>query len=412
MAIVKLLNFGSCNIDYVYQLNHVVIAGETESCIGMQIFSGGKGLNQSIAVSRAGSQVYHAGMIGNDGNILLELLKDNGVNIEFLKTVDKKTGHAVIQVTQTGENAIFVHSGANACIDDAYIDFVLEHFSKGDVLLLQNEISNVDSIINKAFEKGMVIILNPSPIKENLQKIDLKKLSCLIVNQTESQAITGVADEAIALEYFKNKYPELKVILTLGKNGSIYQDKNQMYYQASYQVETVDTTAAGDTFTGYFVSGLLKGLSLRENMRFASCASAIAVSKNGAAPSIPSISEVEKNISKLSLQIRNIEDARIKQGIKLFIEKNIATVSITELAEKLGYSPVYTGVIIKKLFGITYKELLIETRLDIASKLLRNSTLSVSEIIASVGYENEGYFRKKFIQKYGKNPLEYRYNYR
>ena len=156
---MKLLNFGSCNIDYVYQLNHIVKVGETESYHGMSIFPGGKGLNQSIAASRAGVKVYHAGATGKDGNILLQLLIDNNVNVDYLKTVEEKTGHAIIQVTASGENSIFIHAGANACVDEEYIDFVLENFSNQDFLLLQNEISNVEYIINKAFEKGMVKFL-------------------------------------------------------------------------------------------------------------------------------------------------------------------------------------------------------------------------------------------------------------
>ena len=294
---MKLLNFGSCNVDYVYQLDHVVVAGETEDSIGMQIFPGGKGLNQSIALARAGSQVYHAGAIGDDGQFLLELLKDNGANVDFLKTVNEKSGHAIIQVAKNGENCIFIHAGANACVDKQYIDVVLENFSKGDFLLLQNEISNVDYIVDKAFQKGMVIILNPSPINQKINKIDLTKISYLILNQTEAKAITGNSDETSALEYFKKNYPKMKIVLTLGKSGSIYQDQAQTLYQASYQVDVVDTTAAGDTFTGYFVSGLMKGEQLKNAMRLASCASAISVSRKGAAPSIPLFNEVKDKIS-------------------------------------------------------------------------------------------------------------------
>ena len=161
---MKLLNFGSCNIDYVYQLDHIVAAGETEASRELKIFPGGKGLNQSIAVSRAGIEIYHAGAIGKDGDMLLNLLKENGVNVKFLKILDEKTGHAIIQVASSGENSIIIHSGANGCIEKEYIDFVLANFSSQDFLLLQNEISNIDYIIDKAFKKGMKIIFNPSPI--------------------------------------------------------------------------------------------------------------------------------------------------------------------------------------------------------------------------------------------------------
>ena len=405
---MKVLNFGSCNIDYVYQLDHIVAPGETESSTKMQLFAGGKGLNQSIAIARAGAKVYHAGAIGQDGNELLQLLKDNDVDVTFLQTVTEKTGHAIIQVAKNGENSIFIHAGANACITTEYIDLVLANFGKGDILLLQNEISNVEYIVNKAFEKQMVIILNPSPINEKIAQIDLKKISYLIVNQKEAQAITNHTEELTALEYFKANHPDLKVILTLGKTGSLYQDNSQRIFQPSYKVDTVDTTAAGDTFTGYFVAGLIKGIALQKNMNYSSCASALAVSKNGAAPSIPIIAQVEKALSTLSINQENIQDKQTKRSIETLIEQNLTNVTMSDIAKHLGYSLVYTGVLVKTLFGKTYKELLLDKRLEKAKQLLTKSKLSIGEIIKTIGYENEGYFRKKFTQKFGKKPLEYR----
>ena len=405
---MKVLNFGSCNIDYVYQLDHIVAPGETESSTKMQLFAGGKGLNQSIAIARAGAKVYHAGAIGQDGNELLQLLKDNDVDVTFLQTVTEKTGHAIIQVAKNGENSIFIHAGANACITTEYIDLVLANFGKGDILLLQNEISNVEYIVNKAFEKQMVIILNPSPINEKIAQIDLKKISYLIVNQKEAQAITNHTEELTALEHFKTSHPDLKVILTLGKTGSLYQDNSQRIFQPSYKVDTVDTTAAGDTFTGYFVAGLIKGIALQKNMNYSSCASALAVSKNGAAPSIPIIAQVEKALSTLSINQENIQDKQTKRSIETLIEQNLTNVTMSDIAKHLGYSLVYTGVLVKTLFGKTYKELLLDKRLEKAKQLLTKSKLSIGEIIKTIGYENEGYFRKKFTQKFGKKPLEYR----
>ena len=298
---MKIVNFGSCNVDYVYTLEHIVKPGETESSTKMQVFAGGKGLNQSVAISRAGSRVYHVGAVGNDGYFLTKLLKESGVNVDYLKTVNEKTGHAIIQVANCGENSIIIYSGANSCVTKDYVDLVLNNFSKGDFVLLQNEISNVEYVVDKAFEKGMNVILNPSPINETINKIDLNKVSYLILNETEAFEITGCQRGEDALNYFKENYKNLKVILTLGKNGSVYQDKEQTYYQASYKVNVVDTTAAGDTFTGYFISGIMKGFSLQKSMNLASCASAIAVSKNGAAPSIPTFLEVENSIDNIPL---------------------------------------------------------------------------------------------------------------
>ena len=123
---MKILNFGSCNIDYVYSMDHIVRVGETQSTYQLEIFPGGKGLNQSIAIARAGASVYHAGCIGSDGEMLTELLTKSGVNVSYVRTVDAKNGHAIIQVSAKGENSIFLYGGSNEMISESFIDFVLE----------------------------------------------------------------------------------------------------------------------------------------------------------------------------------------------------------------------------------------------------------------------------------------------
>ena len=141
---MKILNFGSCNIDYVYSLAHIARAGETLHASGFNIFPGGKGLNQSIALARSGSFVYHAGCVGVDGTLLTDMLKDNGVDISYIKKVREKNGHAVIQVAADGENSIFINSGSNTMITKTDVDNTLSHFEKDDIILLQNEISNLE----------------------------------------------------------------------------------------------------------------------------------------------------------------------------------------------------------------------------------------------------------------------------
>ncbi len=289
---MKLLNFGSCNIDYVYSLHHVVAPGETEATDSLHIYSGGKGLNQSVAAARAGAEVYHAGCIGEDGDFLAQLLRENGVNVSYLKRVKEKNGHAIIQVTEAGENSIFLYPGSNAMVTFADIDEVLSHFDEGDFVLLQNEISNVPYIASCAHERGMKVILNPSPINEAIKEIDLNKLSYLILNEIEAQMITGETSAEAALSHLLRDYPSLEVVLTLGKRGSIYQGGGKRVYQPAFVVEVKDTTAAGDTFAGYFVAELLRGAPVKAALEIASCASAVAVSRHGAAPSIPKKEEV------------------------------------------------------------------------------------------------------------------------
>ena len=289
---MKILNFGSCNIDMVYSLEHIVVCGETEISAGMNIFPGGKGLNQSIALARAGAQVYHAGCIGSDGDMLLNLMQSSGVDVSLIKRIDEKNGHAIIQVSTDGDNCIFIYPGSNFMITDEYIDNVLAHFGVGDCILLQNEINAVDVIVNKAYEKGMKIVLNPSPINEKLDRIDFSKISYLILNEIEAQTLSGCSDTRLSLKHLAKKYPDMHIVLTLGKDGSIYSHNGEELFQPSFSVKTVDTTAAGDTFTGYFIAFKAQGYSTAEALSVASAAAAIAVSHNGAAPSIPCVDEV------------------------------------------------------------------------------------------------------------------------
>lgn len=289
---MKFLNFGSANIDYVYALDHIVLRGETISSHSLNLFPGGKGLNQSIALARAGVDIHHAGCIGLDGEMLMNTLRDSGVNTKYIKRVDEKSGHAIILVGKDGENSIVLYAGANHKIEKDQIDGVLADFSAGDVILLQNEISNLEYIIQKAHEKGMFIVFNCSPINPNIFKLDMSLISCVILNEVEMGEITGNEDIESGFEWLLAKNPDMKIMLTLGKNGCIYVDKNQRVSHPIFKVKAVDTTAAGDTFTGYFISEMSKGKDMADVLRVASCASAIAVTRNGASTSIPTYDEV------------------------------------------------------------------------------------------------------------------------
>lgn len=291
---MKVLNFGSLNLDYVYSVDHMVIAGETLDSSGMNVFCGGKGLNQSIALAKAGIPVYHAGMIGEEGGILLDACKAGGVKTDFIKTIPGKSGHTIIQVDRDGQNCILLFGGANRSITTEFVDEVLSHFGKGDILLLQNEVNLLDYIIDKAYEIGMMIILNPSPYNSALEACDFKKISMFLLNEIEGGQVTGETETENILEKLKELYPETKVVLTLGSEGSVYQYKEEKYRQGIYNVKAVDTTAAGDTFTGYFISSVIDGMPVPEGLKLAAKASAIAVSREGATASIPFREEVLK----------------------------------------------------------------------------------------------------------------------
>lgn len=196
---MKILNFGSCNIDFVYKLDHIVTIGETETSNSMQVFPGGKGLNQSVALAKAGMEVYHAGCIGTDGEMLTDVLESNGVDISNIKKVDEKTGHAIIQVSNKGDNSIFLYSGSNAKITEEFVDEVLDKFQKGDMLLLQNEINKIDYIIEKAYKKGMCIIFNPSPYNDEIKNLDFNMLSYIIIQNLKSLLLSEVKEVYIVI---------------------------------------------------------------------------------------------------------------------------------------------------------------------------------------------------------------------
>ena len=295
---MKVLNYGSLNYDYVYGVEHFVTPGETLTSQSFQKFYGGKGLNQTISLKRAGTEVYHAGMIGSDGESFLSLCKENEIPTEYIRTVDDVSGHAIIQVNNEGENCILLCEGANGRNSIDQIQQVLGNFSKGDILLVQNEINCLEELIQHAYEKGMKIILNPSPFNSKLTKSMFDQVDIFIMNEVEGSQVTGKELPDDILESMKLQYPHAAVLVTLGSKGSIYQDKEQKVTCDSFKVNVVDTTAAGDTYTGYFIAGLQTGLSIEKAMRQAAAASAIAVMRKGASPSIPKMDEVESFLRK------------------------------------------------------------------------------------------------------------------
>ena len=290
----KILNFGSLNYDYVYTVHHIVQGGETIASAGMETYCGGKGLNQSIALARAGARVFHAGLVGEEGNQMIELCKESGVDARYIRKIAGKSGHTIIQVDQNAQNCIILFGGSNRKMTHALIDEVLQDFEAGDYLLLQNEINEIPYMIDQAYQKGMKIVMNPSPYDEHVEECDLSKIEILMINEVEGEQITGKKDAADILTELVNRYPDMKILLTLGSKGAIYCIKGQQFIQTAMKVDAVDTTAAGDTFTGYFLDSVLRGLSVKQALRRATAASALAVTRSGAAASIPMSAEVEK----------------------------------------------------------------------------------------------------------------------
>ena len=290
---MKIYNFGSLNVDRVYGVEDFVRAGETILAKSLSFFPGGKGLNQTIALARAGANVYHVGCIGRDGGILKDTLVENQVPLTYVKEMDADGGHTALQVSKSGQNAIIVYSGTNHMLTENFVDEVMQTIEPGDYVLMQNEINLVPYIIRKAKEAGAQVALNPSPITKELMSYPLEMVDLFIVNEIEGEAVTGEKEPQKILTAFREKYPHAKIVLTLGSEGSCYQDETTFAMQEIYKNTVVDTTGAGDTYCGYLLTCLMEDVPVKEALHMATAASSIAVSRQGAAPSIPKREEVE-----------------------------------------------------------------------------------------------------------------------
>ncbi len=289
---MKVVNIGSINIDYVYQMEHFIQPGETKGCKSLTVGCGGKGLNQSIALAQAGAETYHVGIIGREGGFLAEKLREKGVHTDFVKTGEGASGHAIIQVDENGQNCIITYGGTNQQFTESWIDEVLSHFAPGDIAVLQNEINLIPYIMDRCHEKGMKIAFNAASFDERIKSYPLEKVDWLIVNEVEGGALSGAEGYDEIAEALIRKYPHTNVMLTMGKSGCIYRSRTEKFTSKACHVQAVDSTAAGDTFIGYFVRGIVSGLPVPDTLRLATVASGISVTRPGAADSVPAYDEV------------------------------------------------------------------------------------------------------------------------
>ena len=289
---MKIVNYGSINLDHVYQVDHILQPGETLLAREQNLFCGGKGLNQSIALAKAGAEVFHAGVVGEDGEILLNALRTANVDIRHIRRAEGASAHTVIQVDRNGQNCIIVFSGENMHPSEADIDRILEDFGPEDAVLMQNELYNTPLMMRKAADKGMTIIFNPSPISQEMLSYPLECVSWFLLNEIEGEALTGETNPGKILDSLASRFPRSSVVLTLGKNGAWAMDQGQRFFQPAFEIKAVDTTAAGDTFTGFFLAAVSSGMPISAALRRSAFASSIAVSRKGAADSIPTAEEV------------------------------------------------------------------------------------------------------------------------
>lgn len=293
MKNMQVLNFGSLNIDHVYQVPHFVQPKETLGCSEYRRFAGGKGLNQSIALARAGLQTAHAGKIGPDSEFLADTLREAGVDVSFLRRGSTATGHACIQVDAAGQNSILLYPGANFALTEEEVRDTLNAVPAGTVLLLQNEINLIPLLMECACRRKLRIAINPAPCTPEVADYPLNYAEWLFVNEVEAAQLAGQEGEPEELaEILAARFPNPEIIMTLGGDGALFQHGDKMFRQPPVPAKVVDTTSAGDTFTGYFIAARLRGMPAEQSMLIASRAAALAVSRAGAAVSIPAAEEV------------------------------------------------------------------------------------------------------------------------
>ncbi|MFC3285343.1 ribokinase [Litchfieldella rifensis] len=291
-----LYNFGSINIDHVYRVAHLVRPGETLASSSYRQALGGKGANQSLAMVRAGGRVCHWGRLCNADRWVLDTLSAAGVDTASVELTDDPSGHALIQVDDSGENAIILFPGANHGFDAARIDALIGQASEGDWLLLQNECNALSRAMTRARERGMSIAFNPAPMSDEVRQLPLETCQLLFVNRGEAAALAGLDAQSpceALLDALHRQLPTVEVVLTMGDEGVCYQHGQQRLRLPAHRVEAIDTTAAGDTFIGYFMAARQHGHDVERCLRQASAASALCVQRAGAAPSIPVFSDVE-----------------------------------------------------------------------------------------------------------------------
>jgi ribokinase len=299
--LARILNFGSLNLDQVYRVDAFVQPGETKSSLSLTTHCGGKGLNQSVAAARAGAEVWHAGQIGCDGDMLYDKLGENGVNLTLLERSSGVSGHAIIQVDDNGQNCILLFGGTNQMLTEDYIDRALAAFGSDGLVLVQNETNLVGSIIEKAHKRGLQVAINAAPMDGKVFTYPLELIDWLIVNEIEGAAIAKCEFEVDILPKLKKLYPRMNVLLTLGKRGAVCARGDEQAKSGIYPVKVVDTTAAGDTFLGYFLAEALDNGSMADALALATAASSMCVQVMGAADSVPMRADVLAAIERGAL---------------------------------------------------------------------------------------------------------------
>lgn len=295
----KILVIGSSNTDLIAKVERFPVAGETITGKLFLQAMGGKGANQALAAHRSGGDVRFVTCLGSDANgkNTLQYYEAEGLDVSLaLKVDDAPTGTAMILVNDEGENVIVITPGANHKLSPAYVSQLSDEIAKASMVMLQMEIpfETVQKVCELAKEYKTPVLLNVAPAKKIDQAL-IKLVEILVVNETEIETICGrrIEDigEAGAIDMLLSMGTGM-VILTLGKKGCVVKSKKLHHHIPAFEVNTIDSTAAGDTFCGALVTQLSKGVDIVEAIRFATAAAAICVTRIGAQPSIPKEADI------------------------------------------------------------------------------------------------------------------------
>ena len=292
---IRVLNFGSILTSHTYRVDRFILPDSKIKYSGgyYQLSPGGKGLNQSIALAQAGAEVYHAGRIGKYDIWLKEMMNKKGVDATLIETIDMMTDNAIVQVDSKGENLIAVFGKMNHSFAEKDILRALRDFNEKDYLLVQNETNLVSEIILAGKAKGMKIVFNPAPMTPEVLGYPLESVDIFFMNQSEAYDLTGSSSPLVIYKMLAKRSPKVELVLTIGRKGAYYFGPSGYAFQTALPVQVADTTGAGDTLNGFFLSEYIRTGEPKASLAFAIRAAAISVSRHGAADSIPSRKEVE-----------------------------------------------------------------------------------------------------------------------
>ena len=286
---MAVFNLGSINADLFYQVPHLLAPGETLASTDHSRGLGGKGANMSVAIARAAARAVHIGAVGADGGWAVERLLEYGVDTRNIVKLDVPTGHAVIMVDDHGENAILLFPGANRAITESHIDSALLGATEADTFVFQNETSAQIEGATLASSKGMRVVYAAAPFDAQAVEAVLPMLDILVMNAVEARQLTDALGVTLAT------LPVRDVIVTLGGDGCrwINTDDGTDQTFPAIPVTPVDTTGAGDTFTGFLVAALDRGLPMKQAILLGQQAGAIMVTRHGTADVIPDLKDIE-----------------------------------------------------------------------------------------------------------------------